>query len=229
MAKIIVTVIACILSFPELKISAYNQEPYIIYNNGVTSEKNLPLCEKQTTACNIVYNRFWLSTMVVKLCKCLDLSECPSNWDDDQYTMHFNNRAQLKFCIKIKDLHKCNNTEVAIKVHNKKSNLPVVSLTASIFCYCSQMHFYKLSYLDETKNELDTLTQIQHYQCLEKKTCFPQEFCGHITVDKYEIYKVCRCPKDHICVMENLQTIQVTEPLYDGLAYEGYCTFLTDD
>lgn len=225
MARITTVILTYILTFIIiLKITDCQQTSYVIYGNGATSERNLPDCETQTTACSIVYHRFWLSNMVVRLCKCLDRSECPFNWAmNDKYTMNFNNRAQLKFCSKVRNLHKCNTTEVALKVHNRKSNITKFSLSINVFCYCSQMHFYKFSYSNESEHEPGILTQKNYYSCLTKKNCLSREFCGHITVDKYEIYKVCRCPENHICVMENRQTTQVVEPLYEALAYKGLC------
>lgn len=61
------------------------------------SERDLPICPPNAV-CSVLHNRYWMSPIVKRLCRCLRRIECPWEWTDypDNNTMHLDNRSQLK-------------------------------------------------------------------------------------------------------------------------------------
>ncbi|XP_055952352.1 uncharacterized protein LOC129988212 [Argiope bruennichi] len=183
---------------------------YVVYGNGATSERNLPLCSGPREACNIIRQRFWLSPLIHRLCKCPDLTDCLSDWkqDQDKRTVAFNARAQLKFCSQVGELEHCKGQRtIAAEIRNNG--------TVSIQCYCSQGHYFQKLHNNATG---------QYFACLPLASCKIGDFCGHITSGSYETYHICTCPPRNICVLQNRKLEYANEFLYQGQAYKGFCT-----
>ncbi|PRD36151.1 UNVERIFIED_CONTAM: hypothetical protein NCL1_09488 [Trichonephila clavipes] len=185
-------------------------QSYVVYGNGATSERNLPLCGGPREACNIIRQRYWLSPLIHRLCKCPDLTDCPSTWDYGQKkrTVAFNARAQLKFCSQVGDLEHCKGRHtIAAEIRSNG--------TISIQCFCGPRHYFQKLHNNVTG---------QYFACLPLNTCKTGDFCGYITSSSYETYHVCACPARHICVLQNRKLEYTNEFLYQGQAYKGFCT-----
>ncbi|XP_054719765.1 U-scoloptoxin(11)-Sm7a-like [Uloborus diversus] len=191
-------------------VLAASEEPYVVYENGATSERNLRLCVGPREACNVVRQRFWLSPIVHRLCKCPDLTECPAEWTHfpNKRTVAINARAQLKFCSQVGELNRCQGSkEIAAEIRSNG--------TICIHCFCGPGYFF---------NKLKQNATGQYFTCMALTTCKRNEFCGHITTTSYETYHTCRCPARHICVFQDRKKVEAQEFLYEGLAYIGKCT-----
>ncbi|XP_013784449.1 uncharacterized protein LOC106468561 [Limulus polyphemus] len=202
-----------------------NQESYVSYGNGATSERNLPVCENPNRACNVLHKRFWLSPLAIRLCKCPDRSECPTAWSEgDDQTVHVNRRAQLKFCGKVGEQDNCTENSLALVTERVRDSAQIISHNVEVHCHCPKEHYYDRLNFNVTLAPQERRIERQYYRCIPLERCGRWDFCGHITTVRYETYHVCTCPVNHICIMVNRQTIHAMEPLFDGLAYRGLCT-----
>ncbi|GIX89450.1 uncharacterized protein CEXT_647471 [Caerostris extrusa] len=173
-----------------------------------TSERNLPLCGGPREACNIIRQRFWLSPLIHRLCKCPDRTDCPSQKSQgrDKRTVAFNARHTSSG--QVGDLDHCRGRRsIAAEIRTNG--------TISIHCFCGEGHYFQKLYNNATG---------QYFACLPLASCKTGDFCGHITSSSYETYHICTCPMRHICVLQNRKLDYANEFLYQGQAYKkGVC------
>jgi len=222
---------ACVLGFSlviadgtdVVEVKSPYREPLFVYPNGILNDRDLPFCV-DNMACNLVHQRFWFSPLVMRLCRCLDKSECPWEWlDKDEHQMYINPRAQLKFCAPVSSLHECSQKETAL-VSRLEMNEDLERHMVDAKCFCPKFHYFDRTVFNVSQIGNATIIITQQYTCKELEDCLPGDFCGHITGNHYQTYYVCTCPQHHLCLMKNKKKKLVNEALYNGYAYQGVCT-----
>ncbi|KAK2589098.1 hypothetical protein KPH14_001925 [Odynerus spinipes] len=191
------------------------------YMDDVGGESDLHECNVNEP-CNIVHNRFWVSSLTERLCQCTNGRECPWQWTNssDIFSMLLDNRSILKFCLSVKEMETCQKKQTAAIVQGKgdTSNTYLIATNVTINCMCPISHYWKLyKYIYQN----DDITQ--EFKCVKKRTCNTLEFCGYIRSDLYSSYYKCTCPQAHLCIYKNKTQENVQELLYTGPAYKAYC------
>ncbi|XP_032677785.1 kappa-scoloptoxin(11)-Ssd1b-like [Odontomachus brunneus] len=191
------------------------------YMKGVQGESDLHLCESHEV-CNVVHNRFWMSGLTERLCRCTDGRECPWQWTKtlDSSSAILNNRSVLKFCTQIVELETCAHKQDAVIVHGEgnTSNSYIIPYNATVNCKCPQTHYWKLQQYTYEQYGL-----VQVFRCVKKRRCETLDFCGYIRADLYSTYYRCTCPEKHLCIFKDKIKVNVQELLYSGPAYMAYC------
>lgn len=199
---------------------------YLTFGNGANSERQMAVCFSPRQACNVLYDRFWLSLKVVRLCKCPDRSQCPSQLSDDRNTIRIGNRIQLKFCSAVGDLPTCREAEIAMETQVKRSMSKVYQRQALIGCHCPQPanHLQEVSYKVVQLTD-SIINRTEYYTCQQMSTCKNhREKCGYVRVGTYETHPLCICPqRAHLCANRDRKAKTIALPFYEGPVYTAYC------
>lgn len=65
----------------------------------INGESDLHEC-KVNEACNVIYERFWASSLTERLCRCPNRKECPWQWmkEPENSSLQLNNKSYMKVC-----------------------------------------------------------------------------------------------------------------------------------
>ncbi|XP_076174818.1 uncharacterized protein LOC143150430 [Ptiloglossa arizonensis] len=192
------------------------------YMDSINGESDLHECGINE-ACNVIHNRFWVSSLTERLCRCPSGKECPWQWMKQlgNWSLSLNNRSYMEFCGSITEMKACTYQNEGIKVHGKSdtNNSHLIPYNVTLNCFCSQSHYWRLQKYVYDENDLITQT----FKCVKKRMCNTHEFCGNIRSDLYSTYYKCTCPEDHLCIFKDRSIENVQELLYSGPAYKAYC------
>ncbi|CAL7943194.1 unnamed protein product [Xylocopa violacea] len=192
------------------------------YSDDIKGESDLHECQTNEV-CNVIHDRFWVSSLTERLCRCSNGKECPWQWTRElgSSSVSLNNKSHMEFCTPIKNLSMCTKKEEAIQVSGKsdRNNSYLIPHTVTLNCVCPQSHYWRLQKYDYKVNDFITQT----FKCVKKRRCDTREFCGHIRADLYSTYYRCTCPENHLCIFEDRNRENVQELLYSGPVYKGYC------
>nr|XP_031843842.1 U-scoloptoxin(11)-Sm6a-like isoform X2 [Nomia melanderi] len=190
--------------------------------HGIGGESDLHYCAINE-ACNAIHDRFWMSSLTERLCRCPNGKECPWQWNVQlgNSSQSLNNRSRMEFCSPISDMDVCTHKDEAIQVHGKSdtSHSYLIPYNVTLHCTCPNSHYWRLQKYSYEDNDFITQT----FKCVKKRRCKTNEFCGHIRSDLFSTYYRCSCPEKHLCVFENRTMENVQELLYSGPAYKAYC------
>ncbi|XP_076247398.1 uncharacterized protein LOC143187204 [Calliopsis andreniformis] len=192
------------------------------YLDDINGESDLHECEINE-ACNVIHNRFWVSSLTERLCRCPNGKECPWQWTKElrSSSQLLNNKSRMEFCAPITQMDVCTYKSEAIKVHGKSdtNNSYLIPYNVTLSCDCPESHYWRLQRYTYEENNL--ITQV--FKCVKKRRCDVNDFCGHIRFDLYSIYSRCTCPQNHLCIFKDRNMENVQELLYSGPAYKAYC------
>ncbi|XP_078040353.1 U-scoloptoxin(11)-Sm7a-like [Augochlora pura] len=192
------------------------------YMDGIDGESDLHHCAINE-ACNVIHNRFWMSSLTERLCRCPNGKECPWQWNFQlgNSSQLLNNKSRMEFCNPITNMDVCTHKEEAAYVYGKSdsTNSYLIPYNITLNCVCLKSHYWRLQ--KYTYHDDDLITQT--FRCVKKRKCERDEFCGHIRSDLYSTYYKCSCPEKHLCIFKNRTTENVQELLYSGPAYRAYC------
>ncbi|XP_076685069.1 kappa-scoloptoxin(11)-Ssd1b-like [Andrena cerasifolii] len=192
------------------------------YYDGINGESDLHEC-KINEACNVIHNRFWVSSLTERLCRCPKGKECPWQWTKElrNSSLPLNNKSHMEFCAPVTGIDACTYEKEAIKVYGKsdRNNSYLILHNVTVSCVCPESHYWQLQKYTYEENDLITQT----FKCIKKRMCYTYEFCGHIRSDLYSTYYRCTCPENHLCIFRDRSAENVQELLYSGPAYKAYC------
>ncbi|XP_075733687.1 uncharacterized protein LOC119176390 isoform X2 [Rhipicephalus microplus] len=72
----------------------------VVFGNGATWERELPVCASERSACSLIHRRYWQSPLEIRLCRCPRKEPCPEGFETATNASAFNvtARTQLKMC-----------------------------------------------------------------------------------------------------------------------------------
>lgn len=208
----------------------------VVFGNGATWERELPVCGSERSACSLVHRRYWQSPLEIRLCRCPRKEPCPEGFDTATNGSAFNvtTRTQLKMCSGWQ-APSCNASQVSLvtktirKIARVEQGRNDKQTHAEVVCRCSGQDagvYYRRAHGNNTA-DLIYYEQRQYFTCESLRECEPGESCGHITRDYYATYKACNCPAHHLCTVplnfSDRKVVNVREALYEGSAYLAQC------
>ncbi|XP_076281662.1 U-scoloptoxin(11)-Sm7a-like isoform X2 [Lasioglossum baleicum] len=197
------------------------------YMDGVDGESDLHYCATNE-ACSVIHDRFWMSSLTERLCRCPNGKECPWQWNVQlgNSSQLLNNKSRMEFCNPTTDMDICTHKKDAVKVYGKsdRSNSYLIPYNVTFKCVCPKTHYWRLQKYTYEDDDLIT----QKFKCVKKRICETDDFCGHIRSDLHSTYYRCSCPEKHLCIFRNRTTENVQELLYSGPAYRAYCLRFTN-
>ncbi|XP_012240454.1 kappa-scoloptoxin(11)-Ssd1b-like [Bombus impatiens] len=192
------------------------------YWDGINGESDLHECVINAV-CSVTHNRFWVSSLTERLCRCSNGKECPWQWTKElgNSSISLNNKSHMKFCAPITELSTCKYNQEGIEIHGKsdRNNSYLIPYNVILNCNCPGLHYWRLKKYTYLENDFI----IQTFKCVKRRMCNTYEFCGHIRSDLYSTYYRCTCPENHLCIFQDRNKENVQELLYSGSAYKGYC------
>nr|XP_012149419.1 PREDICTED: uncharacterized protein LOC105663650 isoform X1 [Megachile rotundata] len=192
------------------------------YSDDINGESDLHEC-KINEVCNVIYDRFWVSSLTERICRCPNRKECLWQWlkEPEDMSLQLNNKSYMKFCSPIAEMNVCTRNEEAVQIYGKsdRNNSYLTPYNVTLHCTCPESHFWRLQKYVYEENDLI----VQTFKCVKKRMCVTREFCGHIRADLYSTYYKCTCPQNHLCIFKDQNKENVQELLYSGPAYKGYC------
>jgi protein giant-lens (argos) len=202
--------------------------------------------------CNIVYNPYWGSQKVEKICQC-PKGFCPATFEDDNQSLAINVRTQMKFCQPVADLrmdlNDCGEDDDAINVRTIYYIDQVKNVSASLLCndnHKGPIYWRFHSRLGKiVENDEKLFEIVDNFQStgeggiakfpFESSSCFlpalPQcqenEFCGFARLDYGFVYQRCSCDPYHDCrfLVDSSEVEEdiESEIFYSGLMYKSRC------
>nr|XP_037283546.1 LOW QUALITY PROTEIN: uncharacterized protein LOC119176390 [Rhipicephalus microplus] len=207
----------------------------VVFGNGATWERELPVCASERSACSLIHRRYWQSPLEIRLCRCPRKEPCPEGFETATNASAFNvtARTQLKMCSGWQ-APPCNASQVSLvtktigKIARVAQGQNGEQTHAEATCRCtgqgSGVHYRRAH--GNNSADLTYYEQRQYFTCETLRECRPGEPCGHVTRDHYATYKACNCPAHHLCTVPELsdrKVVNVREPLYEGSAYLALC------
>ncbi|XP_053980345.1 U-scoloptoxin(11)-Sm2a-like isoform X2 [Hylaeus volcanicus] len=192
------------------------------YMDGINGESDIHECEINEV-CNVIHNRFWVSSLTERLCRCPNGKECPWQWKEQlgNWSLSLNNKSHMEFCTPVTEMDVCKYENEGIKVYGKsnKNNSYLIPYNVTLSCTCPQSYYWRLKKYVYEENDFITQT----FKCIKERMCYTHEFCGYIRSDLYSTYYRCTCPENHLCIFNNRTSENVQELLYSGPAYKAHC------
>ncbi|XP_037283546.2 uncharacterized protein LOC119176390 isoform X5 [Rhipicephalus microplus] len=208
----------------------------VVFGNGATWERELPVCASERSACSLIHRRYWQSPLEIRLCRCPRKEPCPEGFETATNASAFNvtARTQLKMCSGWQ-APPCNASQVSLvtktigKIARVAQGQNGEQTHAEATCRCtgqgSGVHYRRAH--GNNSADLTYYEQRQYFTCETLRECRPGEPCGHVTRDHYATYKACNCPAHHLCTVplnfSDRKVVNVREPLYEGSAYLALC------
>lgn len=208
----------------------------VVFGNGATWERELPVCASERSACSLIHRRYWQSPLEIRLCRCPRKEPCPEGFETATNASAFNvtARTQLKMCSGWQ-APPCNASQVSLvtktigKIARVAQGQSGEQTHAEATCRCtgqgSGVHYRRAH--GNNSADLTYYEQRQYFTCETLRECRPGEPCGHVTRDHYATYKACNCPAHHLCTVplnfSDRKVVNVREPLYEGSAYLALC------
>ncbi|KAH7981951.1 uncharacterized protein LOC119377757 [Rhipicephalus sanguineus] len=208
----------------------------VVFGNGATWERELPVCASERSACSLIHRRYWQSPLEIRLCRCPRKEPCPEGFETATNGSAFNvtARTQLKMCSGWQATP-CNASQVSLVTKTIRKIARVAQgqngkqTHAEVVCRCSGQDsgvYYRRAHGNNTA-DLTYYEQRQYFTCESLRECKPGEPCGHVTRDYYATYKACNCPAHHLCTVplnfSDRKVVNVREALYEGTAYLALC------
>ncbi|XP_076639194.1 uncharacterized protein LOC143351513 [Colletes latitarsis] len=136
-------------------ISSKSNNVTFKYMDGTNGESDLHECEINE-ACNVIHNRFWVSSLTERLCRCSNGKECPWQLKKQlgNLSLPLNNKSYMEFCTPRTEINLCTYKREAIKVYGKsdKNNSYLIPYNVTSNCICPQSHYWRLIQVYQEKN-----------------------------------------------------------------------------
>ncbi|XP_075530410.1 uncharacterized protein LOC142563689 isoform X2 [Dermacentor variabilis] len=172
----------------------------VVFGNGATWERELPLCTSERSACSLVHRRYWQSPLEIRLCRCPRKEPCPEGFDRATDGLAFNvtARTQLKMCSGWQ-APPCNASQVSLVAKTVRKISRVAhgqngkQTHAEVMCRCSGQNsdvYYRRAHGNNTA-DLTHYEQRQYFTCesdAKRWPLFPHLFQGR-NITSFTEYK----------------------------------------